>query len=323
MSLRAVALSDLPSMKPNPLHRAEYERRLHAVLAYIDEHLDERVNLVRLARVANFSAFHFHRIFAAHFGETLGSYLTRRRVEQAASRLASQPRLSVLSVALSVGFASPEAFTRAFKKHFGCSPSEWKMRPRSFDKDSKISQANRRTNQAKRRASSYASSMAKTLSSSPLQVAVKTRPSVRVAYLRYQGPFGDSVGLFWQEEVYPWMVSNNLLGAARYGISHDDPQVTTKGKCRYDAGVEVDEDFVPSQNAQITTLAGGLYACTKFKGTSSEVMHTWERFLREWLPASGYQLDARPAFEYYPSDGEYDDETGVFTCELCTPVARL
>lgn len=272
-----------------------------------------------------FRRFISNRIFAAHVGETLGSYLTRRRVEQAASRLASQPRLSVLNVALSVGFGSPEAFARAFKKHFGCSPSQWKERPAGAvaEEDSKLGQANRRPGQANARGPGYTESMAQTLSSSPLRVAVQMRPAVRIAYLRYQGPFGEPVGQFWQEVVYSWMVSNDLLGAARFGISHDDPQVTAKGKCRYDAGVEVSRDFVPSQNAQITTISGGLYACTKFKGTSSEIMSTWERILREWLPASGYQLDARPYFEYYPSDGEYDEKTGAFTCELCIPIAKL
>src|ERR1022692_1779846 len=82
-------------MRPSLAHRAEYERRLHRVLAHIDTHLGEPIDLARLARVANFSVFHLHRIFSAHVGETLGSYLTRRRVEQAAARLASaRPRRS-------------------------------------------------------------------------------------------------------------------------------------------------------------------------------------------------------------------------------------
>jgi AraC family transcriptional regulator len=310
-------------IKPGSQHRAEYDRRMHKVLSYIDEHLDEPINLSRLAKVAAFSAFHFHRIFAAHVGEPAGAYLTRRRVEQAAARIASQPRLSVLNVALTVGFGSSEAFTRAFKKHFGCTPSLWKkQKPAPWFEDSKMGQVKSKTGQEKQRQKAYCPAMTPT-KSSPLQVAVQTRPAVRIAYLRYQGPFGEAVGKFWQEQVYPWMVSNNLIGLPRYGVSHDDPQVTAKNKCRYDAGVEVGPDFVPSQNAQVATLSAGLYASTKFKGTSSEVPQTWDRILREWLPASGYQLDGRPCFEYYPIDGEYDERTGAFSCELCIPIAKL
>jgi len=312
-------------MKSGSVHRAEYEDRLHRTVEYIDAHLDETITLARLAQVACFSAFHFHRIFAAHMGETLGTYLTRRRVEQAALRLASQPRISVLSVALGVGFGSAEAFTHAFKKHFGCAPSQWKkQRPAIWRKKSNLSQTKSKLDQAKDRGKRYGWSMnKKSTSAPPFQVAVKSRPTVRVAYLRYQGPFGDPLGRFWQREVYPWMAANNLLGAPRYGISHDDPLITEKNKCRYDAGVEVDQNYVPSQNAHVTTIPGGLYASTQFRGTSNEVPVAWEQILREWLPASGYQLDARNCFEYYPPDGEFDEKTGAFTCELCIPIAKL
>ena len=106
--------------------RAEYEARMHKVLEHIDKHLDQPLNLETLAAVAHFSSFHFHRIFSAWMGETLGDYLRRRRVEIAAMRLVSQPRVSVLQVALSVGFGSGEAFARAFKGRFECSPTSWR-----------------------------------------------------------------------------------------------------------------------------------------------------------------------------------------------------
>ena len=86
--------------------RTEYVARMHRVLEHIDRQLDEQLELDSLARVANFSPFHFHRLFTAWFGETLGDYVRRRRLEMAALRLVAQPRLPVLQVALSVGFGS-------------------------------------------------------------------------------------------------------------------------------------------------------------------------------------------------------------------------
>jgi AraC family transcriptional regulator len=302
---------------------SEYTRRLHRVLAYIDDHLDEPIDLAALARVAHFSEFHFHRIFAAHAGETLGAYLTRRRVETAAARMASQPRLSVLAAALSVGFGSAEAFARAFRRHFGCTPTQWKRTPRLATRPkSKGGQAVRKPDQAIAARARYARRMNST-PWPPLKVTLGKRGPVRFAYLRYQGPFGPPLGRFWGEEVYPWLAANDLLGVPRYGVSRDDPQVTETGKCRYDAGAQVDAGFVPSRNAQMGELAGGLYASVRFKGTSSEIPRAWERILREWLPSSGYQLDARACFEYYPVDGEMDPKTGTFTCDLCLPIAPL
>src|SRR5438132_7331752 len=106
--------------------RSEYARRMHRVLEQIDRRLDERLELESLARVANFSSFHFHRLFAAWMDETLGEYLRRRRLEVGALRLVAQPRLPVLQVALSVGFGSAEAFARAFKTRFGETPTGWR-----------------------------------------------------------------------------------------------------------------------------------------------------------------------------------------------------
>jgi AraC family transcriptional regulator len=95
---------------------------MHRVLEHIDSHLDEQLDLRALARVAHFSAFHFHRVFFSWTAETLGDYVRRRRVEIAAVRLAGQPRLPILSVAISVGFGSAEAFARAFKARLGGTP---------------------------------------------------------------------------------------------------------------------------------------------------------------------------------------------------------
>ena len=78
---------------------------MHKVLDHIDRQLDKPLDLESLAEVAHFSPFHFHRLFAAWMGETLGDYLRRRRIEVAAMRLSSQPRLSVLTAAISVGQA--------------------------------------------------------------------------------------------------------------------------------------------------------------------------------------------------------------------------
>src|ERR1700716_4535398 len=111
--------------------RSEYVARMHRVLEHIDRELDQPLELETLARVANFSSFHFHRLFNAWFGETLGDYVRRRRLEMAALRLVAQPRLPVLQVALSVGFGSTEAFGRAFKARFGSTPSAWRGSPLS------------------------------------------------------------------------------------------------------------------------------------------------------------------------------------------------
>jgi AraC family transcriptional regulator len=289
---------------------------MHRVLEAIDQRLDRPLDLAQLAAVAHFSPYHFHRVFAAWMGETLGDYLRRRRVELAASRLAAQPRLSVLQVALAVGFGSGEAFTRAFKARFGCSPSAWRAQRKHDQADGKI-------DQAWRERGDQTAGIANPIEGTAMDVKLIERAPVRIAYMRHLGPYGEPIARFWMEEVAPWMATEGLMGRARYGISHDEPSVTDPAQCRYDACVEVDDGYTPSGRALVTTLPGGRYAVMPFKGTGAEVFVAWRRLLGEWLPASRLQLDMRPCFEHYPAGSSYDAASGAFSCELCIPVAPL
>jgi len=65
---------------------------MHRVIEHIDCHLDEQLELADLATVANFSAFHFHRLFAAWMGEMLGDRVhALRNATGCASRSSRRP----------------------------------------------------------------------------------------------------------------------------------------------------------------------------------------------------------------------------------------
>jgi AraC family transcriptional regulator len=288
---------------------AVYARRMHRVLEYIDRHLDEQLELQTLASVANFSPFHFHRLFNAWMGETLGDYVRRRRLEVAAQRMIAQPRLPVLQVALSIGFGSTEAFGRAFKARFGSAPTAWRGAQVS-NRDQLKSKADQAPARPDRKHGS-------------MKATIVDRQPTSVAYLRHIGPYGKPISDFWMQVVDPWMQTNGLYGRPRYGISHDDPGITSPEKLRYDAAVEVPPDFVGAGKHLKTVIPGGKYAVAKFTGSDGEVGDVWAWLLRDWLPASGMQLDSRPFFEHYPIDATYDPQTGAFDCEICIPVSPL
>ena len=156
-----------------------------------------------------------------------------------------------------------------------------------------------------------------------MKVELIDRQPTTVAYLRHVGPYGAPLMTFWQETVYPWMVTSGLLQQPRYGISHDDPTITAPQQCRYDAGCEVPPALTTLGNALRTTIPGGKYAALNFKGTVADIEEAWIGMLRDWLPSSGLQLDGRMMFEYYPQGSSYDPATGVFDSKLCVPVAPL
>jgi AraC family transcriptional regulator len=91
--------------------------------------LDEPASTgAELASRLHLSRFHADRLITAAAGEPPGTLRRRILLERAAYRLASS-REDVLSVALSAGYSSHEAFTRAFKRAYGSPPSAWRRRP--------------------------------------------------------------------------------------------------------------------------------------------------------------------------------------------------
>jgi AraC family transcriptional regulator len=101
------------------------ERELLQLLRAIRRRLDENVSLDALASRAGWSPFHLHRAFTRMVGETPKQYTLRLRLEGAAARLLASDD-SIVDVALSAGFNSHEVFTRAFRRHFGRTPAEYR-----------------------------------------------------------------------------------------------------------------------------------------------------------------------------------------------------
>jgi AraC family transcriptional regulator len=309
--------------------RAEYARRMNRVLDYIDQHLDQALDLAQLADVANFSRFHFHRIFAAWMGETVGDYARRRRLETAASRLARGSGEPVLEIALACGFGSGEAFARAFKQQFGCTPSEWRagapQRAAALlaTLHSNPDQVHSNPGQARPRPPGDHDGSLTLYGETEMDVHIADLPAVRVAYQRLIGPYGPQIGVFWRQTMAPWMQSHGLDGQLCYGVGHDDPSVTPPDKCRYDACVTVPEGFLPAGPVSLATLPGGRYAVARFKGQPQTIGNAWMWLTREWLASSGLQCDDRPSFERFDPAGSFDPATGDMICDICIPVRAL
>jgi AraC family transcriptional regulator len=146
------------------------------------------------------------------------------------------------------------------------------------------------------------------------------RQSARVTYLRYTGPFGEPLALFWRKSVTPWLADHGLVDCPRYGVALDNPMRTPPEKCRYDACVEMPSGLSLPDAAE-ATIAGGRYLVTRFKGSAADIGAAWGAFVGECL-ANGARLDeSRPPYEYYPRGAATDARTGVFACELCLPVS--
>ena len=103
----------------------DYFERINKVLEYVNNNMDEKLDLKKLAEISNFSEYHFHRIMRAYLNESLGSYLIRLRLDTAA-RLLRYSDESIQDITYKTGYEIPSSLNKAFKKRFNVSPKEFR-----------------------------------------------------------------------------------------------------------------------------------------------------------------------------------------------------
>ena len=101
------------------------ERSLAPAVSYIQQHLTEKISEEQMACLCRMRPFQFSRSFRKNCGITFQEFVQRTRIEEA-MRLLQNPNMTVLDIALSVGFRDQSYFTRVFKKHIGMAPTAYR-----------------------------------------------------------------------------------------------------------------------------------------------------------------------------------------------------
>lgn len=311
--------------KINEFTHKEYEKRINNVLEYIEKNLDEDIDLKKLSDIANFSQFHFHRIFKAIIGETPLDFIRRIRLERSANKLKYNPYISITEIAYSCGFSSSSLFSRLFKCHFSVSPCEWRNKMKN-SKNSQFNSKNKKDiflqknynyeNFIKRRS---------LMDTKKIRVEVKNVNSFKVAYVKHLKGYEDAAGIKNAfEKLFMWAGPRGFMGKdiKVIGMSLDNPDVTPKNKCRYYACVEVSGEAKPDGEVGIMEIHEGTYAVAHFKGKNEIFKKAYDLMFGAWLPQSGYEPDNFPCFEVYSNNPE-EQKNKTFEFDLYIPVKPL
>jgi AraC family transcriptional regulator len=270
-----------------------YQQRINRVLDHIATHPAEPHSVESLARVARFSAFHFHRVFRTLVGEPVHAHVRRVRLERAVFRLAHGPKESLTRIALEAGFASSSDFSKAFRQAYGFPPSRYSRR--RLLEESKIRQdllANR----------GYGFET-EPRNPDQFRVRVVERPAQPIAYVRIIGGHDQKKMLAGYERLMAWAQARGLLATARLlGMSADDPDITPMERCRFDWCLTVPAGERPGDEVSAGTIPAGRFAVLRCRGDVHKEYRAWTHLFREWLPRSGYQPTQAPAFEWYHRD---------------------
>ena len=114
--------------KSEPRYSGGLGRRLNTVVDYIEANLAKPITLRELAGVAGVSSRHFERAFRQSLELPPHAYVLRRRVSAARGLLLGQAALTMEQIAKRVGFSSASHLASAFRRHEGCSPSQFRRK---------------------------------------------------------------------------------------------------------------------------------------------------------------------------------------------------
>ncbi|HBG41677.1 MAG TPA: AraC family transcriptional regulator [Porphyromonadaceae bacterium] len=259
----------------------DYVSRINSVIIYVEKNIDKLLNLDAIACHANFSPFHFHRIFSALEGETPAGFILRLRTEKVARLLQENITTSITEIAYSCGFSNYTSFNRAFKKHFGMTAQEFRKFDKTvFAKDKQFYNAKGEVLKRTESTIEYEGTEISTFESDTIiqnaDIRIKRMPEYQVAYIRYVGDFYQ-IGETY-DKLLNWAAQNEQLNvpeAKLFTVYHDDPSVTKMDKHRQSVCITIPNNFKVGGCVSKMIIAEGKYLVGDFELLDIEFEKAW------------------------------------------------
>ena len=267
---------------------------------YIESHLSGELSLESIAEVVGVSRFHLSRAFGVTAGCALAGYVRARRLSEAAQTLV-RGAPDIMQIALDSGYGSHEAFTRAFRQHFGLTPDEVRTQAHLGGLD--LQEPIRMNDHA-------------TATIAPPRIARADALLIFGLGQRYHRTNAGIPSQWDRFAPYLGHIPGQVNGVS-YGVicNTDDA-----GSIDYICGVQVRE--FPSEPTEFTRLRipPQTYAVFAHTGHVSTISSTWQAIWDHGVSDAGYQASDGPAFERY--DNQFDGRTGLGGFELWVPIRQ-
>ena len=278
--------------------RPEYLEKRNKVVEYINNNLDKKISISELAKISNLSKFHFHRIIKSLLGEPIGNYITRTRVETAAL-LIRYSNLDIQDISHQIGYEKASSLNKIFKQYYGITPSEYRKNKTlkinySIPKESNI------------------------ILNEPKIIEIS---NMEVVYIHTKGEYNkNNIDKVWTE-LSDFVKENKLFykEIESYGISYDDPSVTEKEMCRYEACYTTKRSIAPKGNVGIKKIKGGIFAVFSYKGDYEIWGAIYDFIFDKWLINSSFELRNQPVMEKYLTAINQNDKT-LLNIEIYLPI---
>jgi len=250
-----------------------YEARILRVVDHLWANLDAPLDLDRLAEVACFSPYHFHRLYRGITGETVAETVRRLRLHRAAGALLASER-PIAEIAATAGYGSQAAFTRAFAAYYGAAPGLYRQSAAS----------------------------AHQLEEKMVPVETLYLTALPCLALAHVGPEQHIDKAF--ETLALHAAPRGLMTETTrfFAVYYDDPTLVPAEALRSHACLTVPAETLAEPPLEKLTVGGRRYAVARFIGPYAELERAYHWLYSTWLPQQGVEPGDAPCLEEYLND---------------------
>ncbi len=292
-----------------------YREDIEKSIQFIEYHIKENITIEEVAGHAGYSLYHFSRVFSLCKGVSVMEYIRGRKLSLAAAELFKGRK--IIDIAMDYGFETSSGFTKAFRKAFGYSPTQYTARMAGYDGGKTTSK----------------------IGGYIMNPVIVVKPAFKVAGYGIKtnvtgGTYTKDIASFWNNYNGENLESKmyNILNPAKHGEVGLCVPLSESGNAIYLLGVIVDdfskaeEDMltveVPeAQYAVFTTPPVNTANDAEQKEFAKIIADTWKYIFEDWFKDSGYVYDeSKLDFEFYDERCHHRQDTVM---EIYIPVKKL
>lgn len=277
-----------------------YKQDMAQCLSYIDAHITGDLKPDRIASLFGYSSSHFYRVFRICNDMSIMEYIRKRRLALAAQSISKGRKM--IDVALQYGFETPSGFSKAFRKEFGCSPTQYLLQK----KDTNIMDITAEHLYQNK------------LTLNPQIITKKTflAAGYYLSSLEELDMDINQYGPFWLQSMLPkvWLHKPDLKGDSTYffgPILHhptDMPAIYTKMAIHTATYAVFSTPAVDTTHDKQQILF------------SQMIRDTWKYIFEEWIDSSNYRYDyEKYDFEFYDQRSVQGPQT---TMDIYVPIRK-
>ncbi|WP_314587878.1 AraC family transcriptional regulator [Paenibacillus terrigena] len=267
-----------------------YTESVQRAIDYIEEHLDEELDLSSIAEEAYISIAQLYRVFYALTGHPVKDYIRKRRMSVAANHLRNSKR-TVEELAWDSGFESYHSFAKVFKKIVGLTPAAYRNAEIFFSFESIRLCEQIAYKEDKEQTELF-----------PDVKVIRYMPAKMYAYLHIsQNEEGMENEAF--RIVFEKLIASKVERYSEvriFGYNVDLPEENGRPRFGYRVLIANEKECMVDGEFIEEPFVGGLYAVRKVAALSPKtVQDGWERLLSEWLPKSTFEIGTHQYIEEF------------------------